>query len=49
MPSHDTNNVQSAVSHWAPRLVANGVNPTDFEEIVSNAKLETIGVRRFAI
>src|SRR5436305_760813 len=35
MPSHDTNKVQSAVSHWAPRLVANGVNPTDFEEIVS--------------
>jgi hypothetical protein len=35
MPSQDTNKVQSAVSHWAPRLVANGVNPTDLEEIVS--------------
>jgi len=35
MSPHDANKVQSAVSHWAPRLIANGVNPTDFEEIVS--------------
>ena len=25
--------VQSAISHWAPRFVANGVPPTDFEEV----------------
>src|SRR5713226_5960753 len=35
MSSYDANKIQSAVSHWAPRLIANGVNPTDFEEIVS--------------
>ena len=35
MPSVATSKLQSALSHWAPRLIANGVNSTDFEEIVS--------------
>ena len=30
--------VQSAIHHWAPRFVANGVPLTDFEEVT--AKLE---------
>ena len=31
--------VQSAIAHWAPRFVANGVALTDFEEVT--AKLES--------
>jgi len=27
--------IQSAVLHWAPRLVANGINLTDFEDVVA--------------
>src|SRR5919197_3153743 len=27
--------VQSAISHWAPRFVANGVTLTDFEEVTA--------------
>ena len=40
---NDTHNsgdarVRAAVSHWAPRLVANGVALSDFEEIVAGLK-----------
>ena len=28
--------IQSAVAHWAPRLVANGVVLTDFEEVTAS-------------
>ena len=28
--------VQSAISHWAPRLVANGVPLSDFEQLTSS-------------
>src|SRR5919197_922955 len=28
--------VQSAISHWAPRFVANGVTLTDFEEVTAS-------------
>ena len=27
--------VRSAISHWAPRFVANGVTLTDFEEVTA--------------
>ena len=30
--------VQSAISHWAPRFVANGVALTDFEEVTASIK-----------
>jgi len=34
-PSQDAR-VRSAVSHWAPRFVANGVTLTDFEEVTAS-------------
>src|SRR5262249_56361002 len=34
-PSPDPR-VRSAISHWAPRFVANGVTLTDFEEVTAS-------------
>src|SRR2546423_15093465 len=34
-PSQDAR-VRSAISHWAPRFVANGVTLTDFEEVTAS-------------
>lgn len=31
-----TNGVQVAAHHWRPRLLANGIDPNDFEEAISN-------------
>jgi len=31
----NTGKIQSAVLHWAPRLAANGINLTDFEDVVA--------------
>ena len=30
--------VQSAIAHWAPRFVSNGVAPTDFEEVTAGVE-----------
>ena len=39
-PAHDAR-VASAIHHWAPRFVANGVPLTDFQEV-------TAGIRQWA-
>ena len=35
--AHPDARVRSAISHWAPRFVANGVALTDFEEVTAAA------------
>jgi 2,6-dihydroxypseudooxynicotine hydrolase len=35
-PSAQDDRVRSAISHWAPRFVANGVALTDFEEVTAS-------------
>ena len=34
--------VKSAIAHWAPRFVANGVALTDFEEVTATDAVVTI-------
>src|ERR1700704_6305653 len=42
VPSQDAgvqdSRVRSAISHWAPRFVANGVTLTDFEEVTASIR-----------
>ena len=38
--------VKSAIAHWAPRFVANGVALTDFEEVTARSRRGTTGAPR---
>src|SRR4030067_1499570 len=37
-PSRPDARVQSAIAHWAPRFVSNGVPLTDFEEVTAGVE-----------
>ena len=37
--------VTSAIAHWAPRFLANGVTLTDFEEVTASVAPGTTGAR----